>query len=200
MSDHGAGLHAEEERSEHLRQVAEQLRHRVEPARPSWSARPAAKAATQPAENLAGVLGPERQHRSHGGRQLLEQGLPVVECAQRPLAGGHRSGGEQPTGRHGHAGSLSHVQLGHPQQLLDPDPDGWVDVALGLAGGSGPLRHLAGDLPVDRPLACQQTGQIAHQVLERAAAGRHSPSKRSDRTHRQAGFGSLTVATPIEAS
>ena len=197
LADHRPGLHSEQERPEHLRQIAEQLRHGIE-CRPLPAPVPPLGRAVRPGRAHPGRPVRRRRARSlRAGRRLrpvlpgppgaggsdsvtvagqpLEQRLPVVEGAQRPLPRRDHPGREQAAGRDGQAGSLADVQLGHPQQLLDPDPGDRIGVAFRLAAGRGPLGHLPGDLPVDRALAGQQAGQVAHQILERPAAPRGIP-------------------------
>ena len=124
---------------------------------------------------------PDRERGRDRAGQSFQQRLPVIEGPQRPFPRGDHPRREQPAGRNLQTGSLTDVQLGDAEQLFDAHPGHRIGIALGLAPGRGPLGHLAGDLPVDRALAGQQPGQVAHQILEGPAASRRHASRRTAR-------------------
>ena len=151
MADHGAGLHAKQQRSHGLRQVAEKARHRV---------------AAEIARVLRWLVGsPE------GGGQALEQWAPGVDGAHGPFGTGHRLGGQQAAGRRGlQPGGVTHVKVGDSEQLFQQKPGEGIRVALRLALGGRPMGQLATDLPIDGSLRGQQTGQVAEQIVEGATS------------------------------
>ena len=151
VADHVARLHAQQHRSDDPPEVAQQLGGGVG----------------------AGALGLARGR--HRGGQPLQVGPPRLEGLQRPVGAGGGGGAEQPAGDGGgQAGGVAHVEVGHPQQLLQADALDGVDVGLGRPLGGRPQRDLAGDVPVDRSLPGEEAGQVTEhrQALERVVPAR----------------------------
>ena len=157
VAEHEARLHAEQDGTEHLAEVAEQLGGGVGRV----------------------VVVVARRRQGHG--EALQERPVGLQAVQGPVAPGHGQDAEHAAGdRRVEPRGCADLQVGHPHQLLEPDALERVDVGLRLAVGGQPGRRLAGDVPVHRALAAEQPGQVAEhrQPLERV------PALGTDATHR----------------